>query len=245
MFLAALAGCPAALRSWSPLSLSNLGLWLRASPADLFQDAGQTAPCSDGQSVYTWHDRSANGRHAVQATAANRPTLSAEGGRDWVKFLGDGGDAITSPWSPTSPNSEWFVRLKIGAARSYILSLGSAANAWGFIAGNDPYPIRAARLVSSGASNDTPTLTPGTPAVVHVRGAGNSAWSAAWAGFAAVDGGAPVATSTGYGESQGSTVITPNLDGITGALWVSDLIVTEGGLSSADRQRVFDWLAAN
>ena len=53
----------------------NLTLWLDASDeTTLYTDAGTTAVTTDGDSVYQWNDKSGNGNHLLQATAANRPT---------------------------------------------------------------------------------------------------------------------------------------------------------------------------
>lgn len=75
------------------LPVSGSSLWLDASASgSLYIDAGTTAVSTSGQSVYQWSDLSGNNRHAVQATAGNRPTwiapASGQNGLGLVSFNG-------------------------------------------------------------------------------------------------------------------------------------------------------------
>lgn len=65
---------------WTPAQLSGLALWLDAA------DAGTIT--LNGSTVSQWNDKSGNGRHASQATAANQPTYtpSALGGKPVLRF---------------------------------------------------------------------------------------------------------------------------------------------------------------
>jgi hypothetical protein len=57
------------------LPVTGAALWLDASQQNtLFTDAGTTPVTTSGQSIYQWNDLSGNNRHAVQATAGERPT---------------------------------------------------------------------------------------------------------------------------------------------------------------------------
>lgn len=59
-------------QQWDP-SLISTALWLDAADSStVFSDLGVT-PATDGQAVSQWNDKSGNGRHATQATEANRP----------------------------------------------------------------------------------------------------------------------------------------------------------------------------
>ena len=65
--------------SFTPRSIPGLALWLDASDsATLFQDAAATTPATAASDpVGYWGDKSGNGRHVTQSTAASRPTISA------------------------------------------------------------------------------------------------------------------------------------------------------------------------
>lgn len=55
--------------TFSPSDLANLSLWLRGDDVTL-----------NGSDVSSWNDKSGNGRHYAQATAANQPGYLATGG---------------------------------------------------------------------------------------------------------------------------------------------------------------------
>ena len=63
------------------MATSNGGLWTPAQiSTELWLDASDTSTLTlSGSSVSQWNDKSGNGKHAVQATAASRPTYSATG----------------------------------------------------------------------------------------------------------------------------------------------------------------------
>lgn len=67
---------------WTPAELfasSEEGAWYEPSPTTCFTDAG-TTPAGVGDAVYQMNDLSGNGNHAIQTTAASRPTLRQTGG---------------------------------------------------------------------------------------------------------------------------------------------------------------------
>lgn len=63
--------------TFTPRSISGLALWLDASDSgSLFQNSDGTVPATaSSDPVGYWGDKSGNGRHAVQATAARRPSV--------------------------------------------------------------------------------------------------------------------------------------------------------------------------
>lgn len=65
---------PSGAGGFNPLSISGLVAWYEfTDPTTMFTDAGATLVSADGQSIYQINDKSGNGRHLTQATAANRP----------------------------------------------------------------------------------------------------------------------------------------------------------------------------
>lgn len=70
------------------------GAWYDPSDlSTLWQDtAGTSAVTTAGQSVARIDDKSGNGRHLTQATAADRPTYQSSGGLHWLDF--DGADFL-------------------------------------------------------------------------------------------------------------------------------------------------------
>lgn len=77
--------------SFSPLSLSPLAWYDPSDLATLWQDTAATTPVTaDGQAVARIDDKSGNGRHMTQATAAARPLYKTAGGLHWLE--GDGVD---------------------------------------------------------------------------------------------------------------------------------------------------------
>ncbi len=78
---------------WSPIDLflnGEQGAWY--DPSDLttmFQDSAGTVPVTaDGQPVGKILDKSGNGNHATQSTAAQRPLYKTSGGLHWLQFDG-------------------------------------------------------------------------------------------------------------------------------------------------------------
>ena len=86
--------------TFTPRSISGLALWLDASDSStLFQNSDGTVPATaSSDPVGYWGDRSGNGRHAVQATAGNRPAISAtnQGGKRALAFAA-GTTTVVSP----------------------------------------------------------------------------------------------------------------------------------------------------
>lgn len=83
---------------FTPSSISGLALWLDASDAStLFQASNGTTPATtDGDVVGYWGDKSGNGKHVIQGTTANKPTLqlAEKNGRNVVQF--DGNDLLAT-----------------------------------------------------------------------------------------------------------------------------------------------------
>lgn len=79
--------------AWSPLTLfaaSEKGVWYDPSDfSTLFQDSAGTTPVTAvGDPVGKILDKSGNGKHATQATAASRPILRHDGTNYYLEFDG-------------------------------------------------------------------------------------------------------------------------------------------------------------
>ena len=101
-------------RAFSPTEISGLALWLDASDgATLFQNSDGTVPATaSSDPVGYWADKSGNGRHAVQATAGNRPTVgsSSTAGKNAVRNNGTGTVALqVAAWPYTAGNTQFAV----------------------------------------------------------------------------------------------------------------------------------------
>lgn len=77
---------------WTPARLfaSAVGAWFDPSDlSTLFQDAAGTQPVTaDGQPVGLMLDKSGNGHHMTQPSAALRPTWRTDGARAWLEMDG-------------------------------------------------------------------------------------------------------------------------------------------------------------
>lgn len=81
------------LQDWTPAQLfadGAQGVWYDPSdPTTVFQDAAGTTPAFPGDPVGLLKDKSGNGYHATQATAAQRPVLrKTAGGLCYLEFDG-------------------------------------------------------------------------------------------------------------------------------------------------------------
>lgn len=99
--------------AWKPLNLfdaGQYGIWF--DPSDLttlFQDAAGAIPVTgDGQPVGLMLDKSGNNYHAVQSSAANRPTYKTSGGKHWIQFDGLKSHMIVAHPIPTDVKERAF-----------------------------------------------------------------------------------------------------------------------------------------
>jgi hypothetical protein len=89
---------PAQYGLWSPANITT-ALWLDAADASTIAESGGA--------VSQWNDKSGNGRHAIQATSGNRPTVStaALNGKNVITFNG---------------SSQWFANFSAFSVQSLI-----------------------------------------------------------------------------------------------------------------------------
>ena len=92
-----IGGSEEVIAPWTPENITTQ-LWLDASDSS-------TITINSG-AVSQWNDKSGNGRHATQATAANRPVVLTTNinGLD-VLLFDDSNDAMTTGWNSTATNN--------------------------------------------------------------------------------------------------------------------------------------------
>lgn len=112
------------LSGFTPQDVSGLVAWY--DPSDLssmFQDSAMTTPVTaNNDPVGAIRDKSGNGNHLLQATAANRPLYKTSGGLSWLEFdgtndsLADTFTAVAQPFDRVSA-----FRLITAAPTDYII----------------------------------------------------------------------------------------------------------------------------
>lgn len=124
-------------RSFNPLAISGLTLWLDAKAQGTLFDSnvGGNVIADDG-TVGRWEDRSGNGRHFTQATGANRPTWDVAG-------------RVQFPFNATSSS----VLLTSGQAVSNFVSTGD--NCWIVVARYVGAPTAGTQLIGNPTSTGT------------------------------------------------------------------------------------------
>lgn len=164
--------------AFSPISLSPAAWYDPSDLSTLWQDtAGTTPVTADGQSVARMDDKSGNGYHLTQATAANRPLYKVSGGVSWLEF--DGSNDFLSVAS--APAGSAFDRVSgirpLTWVDSEILYSGGAYDCALIYAGGSPN-----LYLASGSSAGPVAAAVNSDAVVTERFAGASSRIAVDAG---------------------------------------------------------------
>lgn len=96
--------------AWAPIDVAGLALWLKAD-AGLFKDAAKAQPCTaDADAIYTWADQSGNGRDAIQAMLAARPTYKVNIQNGKAGVLADGvDDYLQTAFALAQPQTFYYV----------------------------------------------------------------------------------------------------------------------------------------
>lgn len=102
--------------------------WYSPGPTWCFKDAAKTQPCADGDSIYTWADRSGSGRDLIQATSANRPLLILSGGV-WIVRTDGVNDRMQSGFALVNPHTRFFVVKTLSAQNDTHVFADSYTNA--------------------------------------------------------------------------------------------------------------------
>ena len=131
----------------------------------------------NGATVSAWNDKTGNGRHLVQATAANQPARSAGSlnGRDGLTFLAAGAKAMTGPNWATIGLTGAEIYVVVAASADPSGALGDGGGLWllGSAAGQSYYPYSDGSVYDGAASNaqktiGNPTLALSSPRVYSV-----------------------------------------------------------------------------
>jgi len=104
-------------RGWHPGWLFRggaRGAWFDPSDrATLFQDSAGLVPVAgDGAPVGLIRDKSGNGHHAAQPTAAARPIYRTAGGVAWLEFNGINRFLVTPTITPEADKAQVFVGVR-------------------------------------------------------------------------------------------------------------------------------------
>jgi len=249
IYRAAVLGAAGA--SFSPLDVSGLQLWLDASDASTITE-------SSG-SVSQWDDKSGNGNHVTQGTAANQPTTGTQTINSLNALDFDGGDWLLSSGNLGVSNSTNFSVFAVAILDSddkYTTIFGTgnfglSQQAAAFQVATNP-SISSTRQMATDIWNpagmvaDT-SITLGTEYVfsylVHP-------WSSARSGSEFFLNGANDGAAT-YGTVNPFLVDGPAFIGafgptLTSSRWngqIAEVLVYDSALSTADREAVEAYLA--
>lgn len=240
-------GAGAAPVVWTPASLfaaSEVGVWYDPSDlSTLWQDtAGTTPVTAAGQAVARMDDKSGNGLHITQDTAANRPLLQTAGGLYYLDY--DGTDDIMT--RAAVAGSAWTVI--VGASQDNDATGGlvfgnrtATADRFGVRLDNSIAAIghyngawlTKSRGSTSGGVPDT------SPHVLSALVSEGSSVTAYYDGSTMTDTGTPLSNSTDIMAIGGSTTSSYNLDGKVYG------IILRAALSSAEDFALAQaWIAA-
>ena len=225
--------------AWTPANLTGLALWLDANDASTITLNGST--------VSQWRDKSGNGRHASQATAANQPTYSATGlnGKSTLTFDGLNDTLKTTIPSLANQNNMSFLGVTQILTRKYGVFLGSGMNEtadvrWGlFGQGN---------LSSDGIGWGGPisNLPLGNGSLVPINTPYQAVYTKTPTQWQILLNGSTISTvsDTSFPKGTYSLYIGAERDAayVANAL-ASEIIIIGGILSTTDRQRLEGYLA--
>lgn len=128
-------------------ALSPVAWYDPSDRATLFQDAAMTvAVAADGDPVGAMRDKSGNGFHMTQSTAASRPVYRAAGGRHWLDFDGVD-DQLANAMVSTAQPTLIAVALNIESGADYATLFGGGSG------GRNDIRIRSIGAIEAYAGN--------------------------------------------------------------------------------------------
>jgi hypothetical protein len=213
---------------WRPSDLgSALALWLDA------EDAASIT--LNGSTVSQWNDKSGNARNASQATAANQPTRTLNGlnGKPVLTF--DGSDDFLS--FQGVHDAQWSIAT-VGRANGSIqgfVQFGNV-NTLGSLLTANAYYARPTSGTGGSPSDATAPFTPGENVILSATYGVSTTdiWKNGTIGTPASLGGVASNALSTIGNLQNSFFLNG---------FISEMVVTNGVLSTADRQRLEGYLA--
>ena len=228
---------------FDPRSISGLALWLDAADSGtLFQDAAATVPATaTNDPVGAWLDKSGNGRHATQATAASRPTVAALGARTAIGFAGS--NSVTTPSYSAKATSTYVYVARHDDAADTLFQTGAINQFHSHIVEGNVHKFRRYEVLNSG-------IVLGSNVGVGVA----SLWSVAYSNsdLAVRYSGTPIgstssASTTPISDSTQATTLGRLAPGeaflsLNGR--IAEFLVYGRALSAAERQRIERYLAA-
>ncbi|NVK45136.1 MAG: hypothetical protein HWE33_02440 [Rhodobacteraceae bacterium] len=155
---------------FSPASLAGLVAWYDASDLSaLYQDTAMTtAVTQTGDPVAAMLDKSGNGNHMTQTSAAARPLYGTNTDQHWLAF--DGVDDFMSVAAPISDYSFTMVVAveDVGSSRGLATLNQDGSRYWSIHAGDlgDPTTYRVLDRQGAATTYETSQNVPSGPAVV-------------------------------------------------------------------------------
>lgn len=228
---------------FSPLDLAP-ALWLDAADTSFIT--------SSSGLVSQWNDKSGNGRHAAQATAARQPTTGANtiNSLNVISFNGSRGLLAPTAQYVNSSNGSW-TAFAVFSTRTVASGSGSIVDADDEIS---PRPSQMLRRTAAGVTsvrvaggvvtdNAGVTISTNTPYIVSAYQSSSALEvfvNASSNGSSAISGTSATRTSTlAIGYHPFSTLFSQALDGVIG-----EVIIYSTALSVADRTLVLSYLNA-
>jgi hypothetical protein len=211
--------------AFTPTSIAGLDGWFKADSLAL----------ADGAAVGSWTDSSENANHAVQSTAAAKPTYKTGilNGKPVVRF--DGGDTLESPLQSNAKPGTLFVVVTPTLSGVY-LSMVSGASAQAFLLRINPGSVM--ELVSSGtaliATDSTTQAVEGTVIAVTYSATGAYAfYTNGAAGASGTNNVALVASNVQIGSDAGGLPFVGD---------IAEILFYDSVLSASDRGSVTSYL---
>jgi hypothetical protein len=226
--------------AFDPTSIEGLALWLDAADGStLFQNSDGTTPATEtSDPVGYWGDKSGNNRHATQATAGNRPTITSIGSRKGLQYA-----ASPATWLTTTGSN-------LGLSQPYTAFYAIKANASGIGTLFDG-SAGSTRAILSGTVNSTTQAWAGTAFQIYGYWKASDIAVGAFRFDGASSSGAvnnkslsvvdSTVGSNGLSQHINVGAFTNNTAILPGAF--GELLLYDGSVSDADAGRVIDYLA--
>ncbi|HEV2746546.1 MAG TPA: hypothetical protein VGW34_04515 [Allosphingosinicella sp.] len=213
----------------------TLGALYDPAPGQVWQDAAGTLPAAVGDPVGLLADRSGNGNHAVQASAAARPVLRQDSnGRHYLECDGiddflRAGFALPQPWERICA-----LRQVGWGANRHVLG-GVTVNAGVLQQFGASAALRLFSGTGSATTNSEPVLGANEVIAELHSGAASSL---------TVNAGAPVIADYGSAATAGVTIGASSSGASFSSIRLYALAMRDGPLTASARASLRAWMAA-